>query len=110
MGSGSSRLPEAGVQEPAVGNNASLCPIPEQYRNPAIYNVYNERVDGKQQMNPKNNMPVDANQSPAPGQRKLLSTEREVSSIPKGGTTGTWVYPSPQMFFNGEEAWLTVVL
>jgi hypothetical protein len=24
----------------------------------------------------------------------------QASSIPKGGTAGTWTYPSPQMFYN----------
>ena len=52
-------------------------------------------------INAKNNMPLEANQQPSAGQRKPLSTERESSTIPKGGTDGsTWQYPSPQMFFN----------
>lgn len=50
---------------------------------------------------PRNNMPIEPNQQPFPGQRKPISTERETSSIPKGGTESTWVYPSPQMFYNG---------
>ena len=47
-------------------------------------------------------MPATPNQLPWPGQHKPLSTERAVSNIPKGGTGGraTWVFPSPQMFFN----------
>ena len=52
-------------------------------------------------LNPKNNMPVEPNQLPCPGQRKPLPTERVQSNIPKGGTDGTWLYPSPQMVFNG---------
>lgn len=44
--------------------------------------------------------PPIALQLPAPGQTKELSTKRQVSSIPKGGTDGTWTYPSEQMFFN----------
>ena len=51
-------------------------------------------------LNPANNMPVEANQRPAPGQSAPISTTREVSTIPKGGTNATWVYPSPQMFYN----------
>mmetsp|Transcript_30705 Transcript_30705/g.46515 ORF Transcript_30705/g.46515 Transcript_30705/m.46515 type:complete len:425 (-) Transcript_30705:1578-2852(-) len=46
-----------------------------------------------------NNMPTKANQSPAPNQDVSLSTERVASTIPKSGE-GTWVYPSPQMFYN----------
>ena len=41
------------------------------------------------------------NQRPAPDQPFPLSTERQKSNIPKAGTDGeTWVYPSPQMFWN----------
>ena len=58
------------------------------------YNVYNSRID------PRNNMPFAANQLPWPGQRKELSIARAVSTIPKAGTDGTWVFPSPQMFYN----------
>lgn len=58
------------------------------------YNVYNQPID------PRNNMPASANQAPFPGQKVLLSTERIQSNIPKGGTESTWVYPSPQMFYN----------
>ena len=59
-----------------------------------VYNVY------AQQINPDNNMPYNLNQAPAPGQKDVLPTERVVSSIPKGGTDGTWTFPSPQMFYN----------
>ncbi|KAF6256089.1 cytochrome c/c1 heme lyase-domain-containing protein [Scenedesmus sp. NREL 46B-D3] len=94
----------------------SRCPVPEGYRNPAIYNVYSQRINdpaaqqscpsplsalqGTDLLDPKNNMPLEANQQPCPGQRKPLSTERVQSNIPKGGTDATWLYPSPQMFFN----------
>jgi hypothetical protein len=95
----------------------SSCPVPEGYRNPAIYNVYSQRINdpyaqstpnplaalqGSDLLDPKNNMPLEANQQPCPGQRKPLSTERVQSTIPKGGTEATWLYPSPQMFFNGK--------
>ena len=68
---------------------ASSCPVPESVRG------YGGKLD------PRNNMPVEPNQMPAPGQLKALSTSRLQSNIPKGGTDSTWVYPSPQMFFNG---------
>jgi cytochrome c heme-lyase len=58
------------------------------------YNVYSQPID------PTNQMPAVANQLPAPGQKESLPTEREQSTIPKGGTEGTWTYPSPQMFYN----------
>jgi cytochrome c heme-lyase len=96
---------------------ASRCPVPVSARATAIYNVYGQRIDtpapggekadplavlrDSDMLDPKNNMPLAPNQQPCPGQRRLLSTERMESNIPKGGTDETWVYPSPQMFFNG---------
>lgn len=85
----------------------SSCPIPERYRGKAVYNVYNQRIDGdgavqqsETELNALNNMPRDAAQQPWEGQEGPLSTDRAMSSIPKGGTEGAWQYPSPQMFFN----------
>ncbi|XP_053388555.1 holocytochrome c-type synthase-like, partial [Mercenaria mercenaria] len=40
------------------------------------------------------------NQRPAPDQPFPLSTDREVSGIPRAGTEDNWVYPSQQMFWN----------
>lgn len=41
------------------------------------------------------------NQNPAPDQPFPLSTDREVSGIPKAGVENEkWVYPSQQMFWN----------
>jgi hypothetical protein len=40
------------------------------------------------------------NQRPAPDQPFPLSTDREMSTIPRAGTTENWVYPSQQMFWN----------
>jgi len=98
------------------------CPVAEDVR--PIYNVYNQRIDksaaapstvtdekplfpGMRRLviptatlDPSNNMPVEPNQRPWHTQTKPLSTERQASTIPKGGTSGTWTYPSPQMFFN----------
>lgn len=86
------------------------------YRNPAIYNVYSQRVNDPSApppcsplralgnadvLDPRNRMPLEPNQLPCPGQRKPLSTDRAVSNIPKGGTDSTWVFPSPQMVYNG---------
>eukprot|EP00958_Prasinococcus_capsulatus_P024457 scaffold3826_cov407-Prasinococcus_capsulatus_cf.AAC.2 len=45
-------------------------------------------------------MPTNPNQSPWPGQKHPISTERVVSNIPKDGIDGSWTYPSPQMFYN----------
>jgi cytochrome c heme-lyase len=103
----------------APQQESSACPVPQAYRNPAIYNVYGQRIDdGSQQggcpsplaalqgtdlLDPKNNMPLEPNQQPCPGQRLPLSLARIQSNIPKGGTDTTWLYPSPQMFYNGEQ-------
>mmetsp|Transcript_15969 Transcript_15969/g.47343 ORF Transcript_15969/g.47343 Transcript_15969/m.47343 type:complete len:164 (-) Transcript_15969:933-1424(-) len=92
----------------------SACPVPAEYRNPAVYNVYGQRVDDQsvagrnplralqngEVLDPRNNMPLEPNQLPCPGQRKPLVTERVASTIPKGGTNATWLFPSPQMVFN----------
>lgn len=79
--------------------NAGACTSEEQGGTSAqperpVYNVYNQVIDTR------NNMPATANQLPWPGQKVALSTDRAVSNIPKGGTQGTWVFPSPQMFYN----------
>ena len=93
-------------------DNTSSCPVPESQRNSVAYNVYNQRIDSvnaastsNQQgsVDPRNNMPREPNQQPCAGQRQLISTSRLISNIPKGGTQGTWVYPSPQMFYNGKQ-------
>ncbi|TMW64251.1 hypothetical protein Poli38472_012873 [Pythium oligandrum] len=61
---------------------------------PEIYNVYGQRID------PTNMMPYNPNQDPNDEQRYPLPQERVQSTIPKGGTEGTWLYPSEQMFYN----------
>ena len=102
-----SQPPTTSTREGSMPQQDSACPVPEPYRNPAVFNVYSQRVNDPAcpiagpQMDPRNNMPLEPNQQPAPGQRALISTSREQSAIPKGGTDGTWLYPSPQMFFNG---------
>jgi len=95
---------------------------------PPIFNVYNQQINSPEMqrklhessaggagmfpglrkgdgsgtlvLDPKNNMPLEANQRPAPGQNVPISTNRVQSTIPKGGTDSTWTYPSPQMFYN----------
>lgn len=53
-------------------------------------------------LNPLNNMPVDISTAMAPGQKIKLSTEKTVSTIPKGENLddGLWEYPSPQQMLN----------
>lgn len=51
-------------------------------------------------LNPRNMMP-EMPQSVAQGQKKRLSTDREVSSIPKTDSGDKkWEYPSPQQFYH----------
>jgi cytochrome c heme-lyase len=84
----------------ATGGPPGLCPVVHDKggskRRPSgpVYNVYSQEID------PTNMMPSTAAQQPAPGQTAPLSVERVKSTITKGGTEGTWVYPSPQMFYN----------
>lgn len=110
MGAGQSKENHAigsnGASELSTSEGDSSCPVPESLRVKAVYNVYNQRIDElapakTEILDPSNNMPAEPNQQPSPGQKKLLSTQRVVSNIPKGNTESTWVYPSPQMFFNG---------
>ncbi len=128
MGSANSRepthneaqqVPGASKSCPIAEDSDSLpegsCPLPAKYRSPNVYNVYNQKVDPNStqqspllrsllasgKLDPRNNMPLEPNQQPWPGQEKHISTERLVSTIPKGGTDSSWVYPSPQMFYNG---------
>lgn len=56
-------------------------------------------VDKSDDIDPANMMPPP-NQRPAPDQPFPLSTERQVSTIPKAGKSENWVYPSQQMFWN----------
>ncbi|KAK6737464.1 hypothetical protein RB195_019895 [Necator americanus] len=51
-------------------------------------------------VNPLNNELEHPNQKPAPDQPFPLPLTREKSTIPKAGTSDTWTYPSPQMFWN----------
>jgi cytochrome c heme-lyase len=80
------------------GGGEGGCPVKhgkEPYKNKDVYNVYNQKID------PKNQMPSNANQLKSAGQSIDLPVERVKSTIPKGGTeSDTWQYPSPQMFWN----------
>jgi len=92
--SSSDGLPSAGSSS---GSSSTVSPSVSKYKNPNQYNVYSVRID------PSNQMPASAagTNIPQANQRTQLSTERVTSNIPKGGTDdSTWVYPSPQMFWN----------
>ena len=116
MGNSSSAVPKPSNPDET---GAGTCPVKPEYRNANVYNVYGQRINdpsaapsknpltalrSSEILDPRNNMPLEPNQLPCPGQRKPLTTERVPSCIPKGGTAGTWVFPSPQMVFNGTDA------
>lgn len=82
------------VKHEAAPATEGGCPVVRDGDKPEVYNVYGERID------PTNMMPYNPNQDPNQVQRFPLPQERVQSTIPKGGTEGTWVYPSEQMFFN----------
>ncbi|GMF24589.1 unnamed protein product [Phytophthora fragariaefolia] len=74
---------------------AGGCPVVKDGETESeVYNVYGQRID------PTNMMPYNPNQEPNDEQRYPLPQDRVQSTIPKGGTEGTWLYPSEQMFFN----------
>nr|CCA23805.1 cytochrome c/c1 heme lyase putative [Albugo laibachii Nc14] len=72
----------------------SGCPIKKGAEQREVYNVYGQLV------NPDNMMPANPNQEPHEDQKYPLFKDRVRSSIPKGGTDETWLYPSEQMFYN----------
>lgn len=58
--------------------------------------------DDVEVLNPLNNMPMAISSELAPGQKIKLSTERTISTIPRGELEGEglWEYPSPQQMLN----------
>ncbi|KAL0482243.1 cytochrome c heme-lyase [Acrasis kona] len=81
---------------PVMHNSSSVPTFRRKQK--TVYNVYGEAID------PTNHMPANPNQQPHPSQNGVaLSVERQKSNIPKAGSEGddgTWLYPSPQMFYN----------
>ncbi|KXS13478.1 cytochrome c and c1 heme-lyase [Gonapodya prolifera JEL478] len=89
----------------------SLPPDHPFYKHQQDYLRKQEAESTKERINPRNMMP-ELSQSPHPEQRVVLPTERTFSTIPKSESTDmdeksygaktdtTWVYPSPQQFYN----------
>ena len=90
-----------GKKAPVSASLPASCPVDHKGAPPrsrgTVYNVYAQPLPP---VDPTNQMPAAPAQVPSPGQRMPLSTERVVSTITKGGTESTWLYPSPQMFWN----------
>jgi cytochrome c heme-lyase len=79
---------------PAKEQSDEKCPVSTKYKNPFVYNVYSQKID------PSNQMPTDLNVT-QDSSTTSLTPHRVKSMIPKGGTdSDTWLYPSPQMFYN----------
>lgn len=83
----------------------AACPVKHDVSSPAACPVNYGKgplSDDDEVLNPMNNMPMAISSERAPGQRVVLSTERTVSSIPRGesGDQGFWEYPSPQQMLN----------
>ena len=102
MGSATSK--DSGSQCPVIGKtdgSVSECPM-KGGQPPKNVLAMSAAWSTSQMRNvdPSNMMPPP-NQLPAPGQNIDLSTEREVSTIPRASETeDKWVYPSEQMFYN----------
>jgi len=82
----------AGSEQASTG----VCPVMKKKQSPKSDTVLNG--DGEA-VDPSNMMPA-ANQDIHPGQAFKLSVDRVESTIPQSGNSGTWSYPSPQMFYN----------
>lgn len=83
-------------QDSMVKLQASQCPIS------AGSGCDSAAIDkGADALDPANMMPPP-NQQPSPGQPFPLPINRQMSTIPRGGTgkEENWVYPSQQMFWN----------
>ena len=83
---------ECPMKETTTSIEKEECPM--KNKKGVAYNVYGQTID------PSNQMPSNPNQIPNDTQRYPLETSRVPSTIPKGGVSGTWTYPSEQMFFN----------
>lgn len=93
-------------------SSSSGCPIDYSSFNkssssssPAVCPVVNtskSNKDDEEVLNPLNNMPMAISSELAPGQKIKLSTERTISTIPRGESDdqGLWEYPSPQQMLN----------
>ncbi|XP_043197632.1 holocytochrome c-type synthase-like isoform X1 [Amphibalanus amphitrite] len=86
---------------PMSSSSAPECPMTGRDSLPAHqHGIVTDQAGAVLQVDPAN-MEAPPNQKPAPDQPFPLSTERQVSNIPRAtDDTSNWVYPSPQMFWN----------
>lgn len=80
----------------------AVCPVNHAALPALACPVKHSGSDDVEVLNPLNNMPMAISSERAPGQRVVLSTERTISSIPRGESNdqGFWEYPSPQQMLN----------
>jgi len=104
MGSSSSQPKTAADQQscPLGFKSEDSCPVrPDTLAKDVLANSAAWSTGQMKSVDPRNMMPPP-NQMPAPGQTMALSTNREVSTIPRASENkdDKWVYPSEQMFYN----------
>ncbi|KAJ2610888.1 holocytochrome c synthase [Coemansia sp. RSA 1365] len=99
-------------QQTQAAATTSTCPVDHTQQTPSLPKSYQhseakcpvnhaETDDQQSQVNPLNMMP-NLPQTKHAGQTSELSTERELSSIPRADSNDAevWEYPSPQQFYN----------
>jgi len=100
QGGGESECPLGYGSSAPPPKTESECPLGYTSECPSeVQTTVNKATLPETEIDPRNMMPPP-NQKPSPDQPFGLSTLRQSSSIPKDGTTGTWLYPSEQMFWN----------
>ncbi|KAJ2722655.1 holocytochrome c synthase [Coemansia sp. Benny D115] len=104
----STQAPSEPVKDSPAPHSTPACPIDHTQRAPSFAQTLLGKQspgcpvdDDKAEINPLNMMP-NLGQQMHTGQTEALSTDREVSSIPRANTAepGMWEYPSPQQFYN----------
>ncbi|KAL3771927.1 hypothetical protein ACHAWU_009350 [Discostella pseudostelligera] len=105
-GGGGSQHPPIPSSYGATTSNESSAPTPAAPTTSSVkYDVYSRPIISSTSIDPSNNMPSSTdtrNILPSSSQTVPLDTTRIASTIPRGGGKEgeTWVYPSPQMFYN----------
>lgn len=87
---------------PVPASTPAVCPVNHSALPASACPVKHSKSDDVEVLNPLNNMPTAISSERAPGQKVVLSTDRTISSIPRGELAdhGNWEYPSPQQMLN----------
>lgn len=107
----SNKPPQA---EPPQSQSGSACPVRSKdspfYASPRTTDAQQPATEKPSststststlsKLNPLNYMFASISQDRAPNQTIDLPVERETSSIPRGDSSSTWEYPSPQQMYN----------